>query len=53
MKRTVLMTILAMSLTLGSSSAYAIGPCAVCRYPSADFTPWQQILTFLPGLFWM
>jgi len=53
MKRTVLMTIMAMSLTLGSSSAYANGSCAVCRYPSADFSPWQQILTFLPALFWM
>ena len=53
MKRTTLMTILAISLTLGSSSAYAQGGCSVCRYPSADFSPWQQILTFLPLLFWM
>jgi hypothetical protein len=53
MKRTVLMTILAMSLTLGSNSAYANGSCFNCRYSSADFSPWQQILTFLPGLFWM
>jgi hypothetical protein len=53
MKRTVLMTILAMSLTLGSSSAYAHGGCANCRYPSADFSAWQQVLTFLPALLWM
>ena len=46
MKRTVLMTILAMSLTLGSNSAYANGSCFNCRYSSADFSPWQQILTF-------
>jgi hypothetical protein len=51
MKRTVLMTILAISLTLGSSSAY--GPCCCCRYPSADLSPWQQVLTFLPVIFWI
>jgi hypothetical protein len=37
MKRTVLMTILAMSLTLGFFSAYVNGSCSNCGYSSADF----------------
>jgi hypothetical protein len=49
MKRTILLTMLALSLTLGASSVYA-GSCSSCgrRVSSAVvLSPWKQVMLIL------
>jgi hypothetical protein len=60
MKRTVLLTILALSLTLGASSVHA-GSCSSCgvKYstahsrpvPTRAFSFWQQAMLLLSSVF--
>lgn len=48
MKRTILITMLALSLTVGASGVYAHGgSCHTCTPQSAAISPWQQAMLAL------
>jgi hypothetical protein len=51
MKRTILLTMLALSLTLGASSAHA--SCTSCRGggPYTALSPWQQAMLVLSTVY--
>jgi hypothetical protein len=51
MKRTILLTMLALSLTLGASSVHA--GCPTCRggYSTAAISPWQQVMFVLSAIY--
>jgi hypothetical protein len=49
MKRTILLTMLALSLTLGASSAHA--GCTVCRPMPGPISPWQQAMLVLSTVY--
>jgi len=51
MKRTILLTMLALSLTLGASSINAGGHCQTCIPPSAAISPWQQAMLVLSSVY--
>jgi len=50
MKRTILVTILALSLTVGASSVYAGGSCHTCTPSSAAISSWQQAMLVLSSV---
>jgi hypothetical protein len=51
MKRTILLTMLALSLTVGSSSVYASGHCQSCTTSYAAISPWQQVMLVLSSVY--
>jgi hypothetical protein len=55
MKRTILMTMMALTLTLGANSVYA-GSCSSCRHwgsgsASSAISPWQQVIFVLSAIY--
>ena len=52
MKRTILLTMLALSLTLGANSVYA-GSCSSCRprFSAVSISPWQQVMFVLSAIY--
>ena len=54
MKRTILLTMLALSLTLGANSVYA-GSCSSCRHWGSSsvsaISPWRQVMFVLSAIY--
>jgi len=49
MKRTIMLTMLALGLTLGASSVHAHG-CPSCRNSNSSPAFWQQVMLILSSL---
>ena len=50
MKRTILLTMLALSLTLGANSVFA-GSCSSCRHWYSPISPWQKVMFVLSAVY--